>query len=161
MKTIKKTVVNPATLASDIVKASSNVPAPKPEPKKADKVCYKPLWTTPSKKLELFSYTESILQFFGMRDIKRQAVSAKAFKAFGGMARALSYHGKIHGRFEEKNGLVRLTSDGLTFFTKRVDQGNTYKQDVIATMAKAYKAGKPSQAKDSIFKGIKFSKITY
>jgi len=159
MKTIKKTVVNPATLASDIVKASSKVPTVKKEAVKPSHTVYAPILSTPAGHA-LFSYTDAIMSVLGMNSIKRNSVPEKAFKAFQGMTKALSYHGKL-GRIEKTgNGLVRLTTQGLTFFTQRKEKHNL-DQKVIDKMISAMKSGKYSKAKTAVFQNVKYSKVTY
>ena len=124
------------TIVSHLTKAVSKV---KPPVKVQERKLYAPIFTTPTGS-KLFNYTEAVLSLLGMNGIKRDKARLQDFKAFQGMAKALSYHGKL-GRLENKGGYVRLTTDGLSFFAKRITDGKVLK-DTVTNVIGALKDGK-------------------
>lgn len=127
--------------------------------KEATHTVHAPIISTPTGNL-LLSYTDAIMTALNMNSVKREAVPESTFTAFQGMSKAMSYHGKA-GRIEKTgSGMVRLTATGLSFFTARKAKKNL-SQSIIDKMIKAIKTGKKSVAKDAVFKGANFKKVSY
>jgi len=168
-KPVAKPAVSLAAQAVDMMEASkqaqSKVDKPKGKtitkktgkalPKVAIKKVFKPLVTLKAGSMTA-TLNEAIMLVLGMNSIKRKPVPKRDYLGFYSSNTAVSYHTKQGNMEDAGNGLIRLTTQGLSFFAKRLAEGKVIKADAgkVATMLRQ---GKVKEDFLGFTKAIKFA----